>query len=107
MTAEDVANIGFKVVVDGFMTETAKTADYVLPEVSYLERRGIVGTATAPMTVATLRNPAIEQVHPETKPTYQIIVDLAEACGLGESSPSRSTSSAKPTVRLTAFPTTL
>lgn len=84
MTAEDVANIGFKVVVDGFMTETAKTADYVLPEVSYLERRGIVGTATAPMTVATLRNPAIEQVHPETKPTYQIIVDLAEACGLGE-----------------------
>ena len=84
MTVEDVANIGFKVVVDGFMTETAKTADYVLPEVSYLERRGIVGTATAPMTVATLRNPAIEQVHPETKPTYQIIVDLAEACGLGE-----------------------
>lgn len=84
MTAEDVANIGFKVVVDGFMTETAKTADYVLPEVSYLERRGIVGTATAPVTVATLRNPAIEQVHPETKPTYQIIVDLAEACGLGE-----------------------
>lgn len=84
MTAEDVANIGFKVVVDGFMTETAKTADYVLPEVSYLERGGIVGTATAPMTVATLRNPAIEQVHPETKPTYQIIVDLAEACGLGE-----------------------
>lgn len=84
MTAEDVANIGFKVVVDGFMTETAKTADYVLPEVSYLERRGIVGTATAPVTVATLRNPVIEQVHPETKPTYQIIVDLAEACGLGE-----------------------
>lgn len=82
--AEDVANIGFKVVVDGFMTETAKTADYVLPEVSYLERRGIVGTATAPVTVATLRNPVIEQVHPETKPTYQIIVDLAEACGLGE-----------------------
>ena len=76
MTAEDV--------VDGFMTETAKTADYVLPEVSYLERRGIVGTATAPVTVATLRNPVIEQVHPETKPTYQIIVDLAEACGLGE-----------------------
>ena len=31
MTAEDVANIGFKVAVDGFMTETAKTADYVLP----------------------------------------------------------------------------
>ena len=84
MTAEDVANIGFKVVVDGFMTETAKTADYVLPEVSYLERRDIVGTATAPVTVATLRNPVIEQVHPETKPTYQIIVDLAEACGLGE-----------------------
>ena len=84
MTAEDVANIGFKVVVDGFMTETAKTADYVLPEVSYLERRGIVGTATAPVTVATLRNPVIEQVYPETKPTYQIIVDLAEACGLGE-----------------------
>ena len=84
MTAKDVANIGFKVVVDGFMTETAKTADYVLPEVSYLERRDIVGTATAPVTVATLRNPVIEQVHPETKPTYQIIVDLAEACGLGE-----------------------
>lgn len=84
MTAEDVANIGFKVVVDGFMTETAKTADYVLPEVGYLERRDIVGTATAPVTVATLRNPVIEQVHPETKPTYQIIVDLAEACGLGE-----------------------
>ncbi|MFR3272555.1 MAG: molybdopterin-dependent oxidoreductase [Slackia sp.] len=84
MAAEDAASIGFKVVVDCFMTETAKVADYVLPDVSYLERRGIVGTATAPMTVATLRNPVIEQVHPETKPTYQIVVDLAEACGLGE-----------------------
>ena len=84
MAAEDAASIGFKVVVDCFMIETAKVADYVLPDVSYLERRGIVGTATAPMTVATLRNPVIEQVHPETKPTYQIVVDLAEACGLGE-----------------------
>lgn len=84
MTAEDVAKIGFTVVVDSFMTETAKTADYVLPETTYLERRGIVGTATAPVTVATLRNPVIEQVHPETKPTYQVVVELAEACGLGE-----------------------
>lgn len=84
MTAEDVAKIGFKVAIDGFMTETAKTADYVLPPTSYLERRGIVGTATAPVTVATLRNPVIEQVHPQTKPLYRIIVDLAEACGLGE-----------------------
>lgn len=74
--------IPFKVAIATSMTPTAKASDYVLPALTYLERPGIVDTATAVTSVATLRNKVIEPVAPEAKAVYEIVVALAKPLGL-------------------------
>lgn len=81
-TKQALDAIPFKVVLATTMTPTAKMADYVLPALSYLERPGIVDTATAVSSVATLRNKVIEPVVSDGKAVYEIVVDLAGALGL-------------------------
>ncbi|MEA5019854.1 MAG: molybdopterin-dependent oxidoreductase [Gordonibacter sp.] len=83
-TVEALNAIPFKVVIDSFMTPTAKMADYVLPALTYLERPGIVGTATAMNSIATMRNQVIEPVCPDAKAVHKITVDLAKELGLSQ-----------------------
>lgn len=74
--------IPFKVAIASSMTPTARGCAYVLPARTYLERPGIVDTATAHTSVATLRNQVVEPVHPEAKAVYEIVIDLAKGLGL-------------------------
>ena len=53
---EDLDNIGFKVVVDSVLTETAHKADYVLPAATYLEAESVVAPVAAAWSLAEKRN---------------------------------------------------
>lgn len=81
-TAAAIDAIPFKAAIAIEMTPTAKAADYVLPALTYLERPGIVETATAVTSMATLRNKVIEPVVPEAKAVYEIVIELAKPLGL-------------------------
>lgn len=81
---EGLAKVDLVVVIDIQMTETALLADYVLPECSYLERMEVPEMLGGKKHAVTMRVPAVERVHPETKPIDEIITGLAKACGVGE-----------------------
>lgn len=83
-TAEAFDAIPFKAVIATELTPAAKRADYVLPALTFLERPGIVGTATSGTSMATLRNQVIEPVAPDAKAIYEIVTDLAGHLGLSE-----------------------
>ena len=83
-TAEAFDAIPFKAVIATELTPAAKRADYVLPALTFLERPGIVGTATSVTSMATLRNQVIEPVAPDAKAVYEIVTDLAGHLGLSE-----------------------
>ncbi|MCD6472779.1 formate dehydrogenase subunit alpha [Candidatus Aerophobetes bacterium] len=70
-------NLGFLVVQDIFLTETAQLADVVLPGASYAEKDGTF-TATD-RRVQKIRK-AIDPVG-ESKPDWQIICELAQKMG--------------------------
>ena len=81
---EGLANCELVVDIDVQMSETALLADYVLPECSYLERMEVVTPHGGKHNTLTLRDKAIEIIHPETKPVSQIFTELSAACGVGE-----------------------
>ncbi|WAH41944.1 molybdopterin-dependent oxidoreductase [Alicyclobacillus fastidiosus] len=76
------AGIGCKVVIDMYMTETAKAADYVLPCTSVLEEEDV--------TFTTMWHPYMSYIHPvvppkgDAKPEWRIFAELAEELGIGE-----------------------
>ncbi len=72
------------VVCDTMMTDTAQLADYVLPLTSYLERTDTIQTASGISSVAAVRHPVIDQIHPDTKTVAEIISGLADAEGVGD-----------------------
>lgn len=72
------------VVCDSFMSETAELADYVLPLDTYMEQGNVVETVPAMTSVAALRNPVIERIHPDTRSVDEVFMALAAACGLGD-----------------------
>lgn len=72
------------VVCDSFMNETAELADYVLPLDTYLEHSNTVQMVPAMTSVAALRNPAIERIHPETRSVDEVFCALGQACQLGD-----------------------
>ncbi|HHT9130695.1 MAG TPA: molybdopterin oxidoreductase family protein, partial [Candidatus Brocadiaceae bacterium] len=74
---EAFKKIGFIVVQDTFLTETAQLADVVLPATTFAEREGTF--TNMGMTVQRL-NQAI-QPSAEAKPDWQIICDLAKKMG--------------------------
>ena len=70
--------------IDVQMSETAMLADYVLPECSYLERMEAVYTLGGKKHTVSLRDKAIDILHPETRPADQIFRELSKACGVGK-----------------------
>ncbi len=69
------------VAVDIRLSETARIADYVLPEVTYLESDRGVGVS-GPFLY--YRAQAMPVLHPQTKPADRIFRELAAACGVGK-----------------------
>lgn len=74
---EAFKRIGFIVVQDTFLTETARLADVVLPAATYAEKEGTF--TNMGMTVQRL-NKVIQPVG-DAKPDWQIICDLAKRMG--------------------------
>lgn len=72
------------VVCDCFMNETAELADYVLPLDTYMEHANTVEMVPAMTSVAALRNPVIDRIHPETKSVDEVFIALGNACQLGD-----------------------
>ena len=68
------------VSIDVRMSETARLADYVLPDVSFLECDRGVGVRGSGLYY---RNPAIHQLLPDARPGSRIFRELAQACGVG------------------------
>lgn len=81
---EGLANVDLVVDIDVQMSETAMLADYVLPECSYLERMEAVYLLGGKKHSVSLRDKAIDIIHPETRPADQIFRELSAACGIGE-----------------------
>jgi NADH-quinone oxidoreductase subunit G len=76
--AERLAGLGFLVVQDLVLTETARQADVVLPGVSYAEKEGTV-TSTE-RRVQVVRQALMPL--PGTRPDWQILSGVARALGL-------------------------
>lgn len=72
------------VTIDVQMSETAMLSDYVLPEVSYMERDDAVQGIGGKQATVAMRCKVVDPIHPETKPGDQIFTELAEACGVGD-----------------------
>jgi thiosulfate reductase/polysulfide reductase chain A len=71
------------VSIDSNYSETAWFADVILPESSFLERDSIIRTDKGPKPGFSVRKKCIEPMH-DTKPGWQIYVDLAKRLGKGE-----------------------
>jgi len=82
--AEGLEKTDLVVDVEVQMSETALLSDYILPECSYLERLEVPELMGGKSYAVALRAPAVEIVHPDTKPLPEIIAGLAEACGVGD-----------------------
>ncbi|MFR5195231.1 MAG: molybdopterin-dependent oxidoreductase [Eggerthella lenta] len=72
------------VTIDVQMSETAQQSDYVLPEVTYLERLELPEFVGGKKHYVGMRTVALEKIHPETRTCDEIFNGLAEACGVGE-----------------------
>ena len=71
------------VTIDVQMSETAQQSDYVLPEVTYLERLELPEFVGGKKHYVGMRTVALEKIHPETRTCDEIFNGLAEACGVG------------------------
>lgn len=76
-----LGDLDLLVAIDIRMSETASIADFVLPEVSYLEADRGVG---AMGSVLYYRNQALDLIHPDTRPANRIFCELAHALGVGK-----------------------
>lgn len=78
--AEGLEKTDLVVTIDVQMSETCMLSDYVLPECGYLERMEVPELLGGKTYAVALRAPAVEIVHPNTKPLEDIIGGLAKAC---------------------------
>ena len=84
MWTEALQKAELAVTIDVQMSETALQSDYVLPEVTYLERLELPEFIGGKVPAVALRDQVIDVVHPNTRPVDRIFSELAEACGVGE-----------------------
>ncbi|GAW91247.1 molybdopterin-dependent oxidoreductase [Calderihabitans maritimus] len=81
-TLKDTRKVPLFVACDILIGETSMYADYILPDVTYLERWGTPHTApTILTTVSKVRQPVVK-VHPETRSLEEILIDLAKRLNL-------------------------
>ena len=80
--AENLDGIGFKVVIDSVLTDTAQKADYVLPATTYLEADTVAEVQPAEWSLLEKRNRAVDPAD-EAWPVHEIFKALADACGKG------------------------
>ena len=82
---EAMKRLEFSVVMDLFMTDTAKLADVFLPACSFLEKSGVgwVYSVTAGMPYALLRKKVIEPLG-ESWPDWKIWTELGRKMGYAE-----------------------
>lgn len=79
---KDQQAIPLLVVNDIVMSETALLADYVLPDVTYLERFGTDSIyPNQPLNVSMFRQP-VTRVYPEPRPTEDVYIELGKRLGL-------------------------
>ncbi|KJS81270.1 MAG: molybdopterin oxidoreductase [Peptococcaceae bacterium BICA1-8] len=79
---KDEKAIPLLVVSDIVMGETATYADYVLPDVTYLERFGTESTyPNQPLKVMQFQQP-VTRVYPEPRPTEDVYIEIAKKMGL-------------------------
>ncbi|WP_022853768.1 molybdopterin-dependent oxidoreductase [Thermodesulfatator atlanticus] len=79
-------NLDLLVVCDVNWSETAKYADVILPECTYLERSDLIATQKGLKPGFRIRTQAIEPRH-DTKPGWWIYIELAKRLGKGEHFP--------------------
>lgn len=72
------------VCIDIEMSETAQACQYVLPDVSYLERDELPAFVDGPTPGVTMRNAVLAVANVATKPLQDIFCGLAKACGIGD-----------------------
>lgn len=81
---EGLQKLDLAVTIDLQMSETALQSDYVLPDVTYLERLELPEFIGGKKHFVALRTAAIDKVHPNTKTVDEIFNGLAKACGVGQ-----------------------
>ncbi len=79
-------NLDLLVVVDVNWSETAKYADVILPECTYLERSDLIANQKGLKPGFRIRTAAIEPQY-DTKPGWWIYIQLAKRLGKGEHFP--------------------
>ena len=84
MWTEALQKAELAVTIDVQMSETALQSDYVLPEVTYLERLELPEWIGGKKHFVGMRTVAIDKVLPDAKTCDEIFNGLAEACGVGE-----------------------
>ncbi len=82
--AEAYKNIDLTVVTDIQWSETARCAQYVLPECSFLEREEIPDAISGGRPGLKMRSQAIGVIHSETKSVDVIVTELAQHVGVGQ-----------------------
>ncbi len=75
-----LSGLDLLVAIDIRMSETARLADFVLPDVTFLECDRGVGVAGSGLFY---RNQVLEPLHPDTRPADRIFRELAGALGVG------------------------
>jgi len=79
----DTKAVPLLIACDIIIGETSMYADYILPDVSILERWGFPHPpADIRITLSKVRQPVIEKIYPQTKPVEEILIDFAEALGI-------------------------
>jgi anaerobic selenocysteine-containing dehydrogenase len=79
---KDEKAVPLLVVSDVIMGEAATYADYVLPDVTYLERWSTESTyPNQPLKAAQFMQPVV-RVFPEPRPTEDVYIDIAKKLGL-------------------------
>jgi len=92
-TLQDQGKIPLLVAIDTHITESARFADYLLPDTTYLERWDICEVGAAiPTGVLGLRRPVVGYldekkgayvpIYPQTRVMEDIFIDIAKRCNL-------------------------
>ncbi|HEY64109.1 MAG TPA: molybdopterin-dependent oxidoreductase [Caldilineae bacterium] len=80
---QDTKAIPLFIASDIVIGESSMYADYILPDVTILERWGFPHTSPdIRITLSKVRQPVIEKVYPDTKPVEEVLIDIAEALGI-------------------------